>query len=403
LLSGQDDCVQDKGFSAALPAVKGRFGAAGLAKAAAPFTKARSSHEKTFPDHQSFREPNLSKPKSATSESLGLSLALQGGGSHGAFTWGVLDRLLEEEGILLEGFSGTSAGAMNAVVLADGFLDGGRAGAREALARFWRRISDAALASPLQPTPLDILRGDWSLEWSPSYLWLDLMSRLVSPYQANPLNLNPLRDVLLDSIDFARLRDSDDLELFICATNVRKGDIRVFHRHELTVDALLASACIPFLFQAVEVEGEPYWDGGYMGNPALFPLIEHCRPSDIVIVQINPVLREEVPTNARSILDRVNEISFNATLLRELRSIETLSAVARDVPASGHHLRDMKIHLIADKDTMAELGFSSKLNARWEFLEFLREKGRAAAEAWLKSDFQHCGHCSSFNVRQLFA
>lgn len=340
---------------------------------------------------------------SGTANTLGLSLALQGGGSHGAFTWGVLDRLLEEERVALEGFSGTSAGAMNAVVLADGYLEGGREGARRSLARFWRRISDAALASPLQPTPLDTLRGDWSLEWSPTYLWLDLMSRLVSPYQANPLNLNPLKDVLLESVDFKRLRESDDLELFICATNVHKGDIRVFHRHELTVDALLASACVPFLFQAVEVEGEPYWDGGYMGNPALFPLIEHCRPTDIVIVQINPVCRDKLPTDARSILDRVNEISFNATLLRELRSIETLSAVARDVPGSGHRLRDMKVHLISDKETMEDLGFSSKLNARWDFLEFLRDKGRAAAELWLKTDFRHCGHCSSFNARQLFA
>ncbi|MBM3573334.1 MAG: patatin-like phospholipase family protein, partial [Alphaproteobacteria bacterium] len=223
-----------------------------------------------------------------------INLALQGGGAHGAFTWGVLDRLLEDDRIAIEGISATSAGAMNAVVLAHGMMDGGRPGARAALDLFWRKISEAAQMSPLQPTWLDRLIGSKNLEYSPAYLAFDLMSRMLSPYQFNPLNVNPLSDVLDSVVDFERLHQCDQVQLYISATNVQTGKVRVFDNKEMSLQAVLASACLPFMFQTVEIDGEYFWDGGYMGNPAIFPLIYHCQSRDVVIVQINPMLRKEI-------------------------------------------------------------------------------------------------------------
>ena len=196
-----------------------------------------------------------------------INLALQGGGAHGAFAWGVLDRLLEDQRIAFEGVSATSAGAMNAVVLAYGMAEGGREGARTALTGFWRRISHAASMGPLQPSPLDRVLHNHALDWSPAFLMLDFMSRVLSPYQLNPANYNPLQHVLEQSVDFDRLRERSPLKLFLSATNVRTGKVKIFTNPEITADAVMASACLPFMFQAVEIDGEAYWDGGYMGNP----------------------------------------------------------------------------------------------------------------------------------------
>ena len=312
-----------------------------------------------------------------------VDLALQGGGAHGAFAWGVLDRLLEEPWLEIEAISGTSAGAMNAAVLADGHAAGGAEGARAALERFWSAVSRAALLSPLRRTPLDVLLGRWTLDFSPAFVALDLAARLVSPYELNPSATNPLADVLAGVVDFDRLARAP-IRLFVTATNVRTGQGEIFENARITSDVLLASACLPFLFQAVEIDGEAYWDGGYSGNPTITPLVRDCASDDTILVQINPVERPGVPRTAREINNRVNEVSFNATLLKELKMIALLREVANPGNCEGALWARMRVHRIASAE-MAELGYSSKLNAEWDFLTFLRDEGRRAAGDFLRS------------------
>jgi NTE family protein len=327
-----------------------------------------------------------------------VDLALQGGGAHGAFTWGVLDRLLEEPRLQIEGISGTSAGAMNAAVMVSGQAEGGADGAKTALEQFWRRVSDAALLSPFRRTPLDIMLGRWTLDTSPVFLTLDLMARIFSPYDLNPHGANPLRDILADCIDFKRVAKSP-LKLFVTATNVHTGRGRVFRNGDLTPKALLASACLPTLFQAVEIDGEPYWDGGYSGNPTISPLIRECSSSDTILVQVNPVERTGTPRSARDIINRLNEVSFNATLLKELRMMAVLRHVANPGNSEGARWAGMRIHRIAS-DAMQELGYSSKLNAEWEFFCMLRNEGRRSAEAFLA---EHGGDIGSRSTLDLDA
>src|SRR5580704_5172622 len=245
-----------------------------------------------------------------------VDLALQGGGSHGAFTWGVLDRLIEEPWLRIDGISGTSAGAMNAALVANGWMQGGAEGARATLDAYWRRVSRAAAFSPLQRSPLDRMMGRWTLDTSPAYLTMDLMARVLSPYDLNPLGFNPLRAILDESIDFGRLARAP-IKLFITATNVRTGRGRIFRNAEITADVLLASACLPTMFQAIEIGGEPYWDGGYAGNPTLTPLIRESDAHDTILVQINPRERPDTPRSASQILNRLNEISFNSPLMKD--------------------------------------------------------------------------------------
>ncbi|MBI1250607.1 MAG: patatin-like phospholipase family protein [Alphaproteobacteria bacterium] len=322
-----------------------------------------------------------------------VNLALQGGGAHGAFAWGVLDRLLEDERIAFEGLSATSAGAMNAVTLAYGMTLGGREGAKKALAQFWRRVAHAGMISPLQPTWMERLSHNHSLESSPAFVAFDLMSRLYSPYQFNPLNFNPLRHVLEQSVDFECLRKQSALKLFLTATNVRTGKVKVFSNEDMSADVVLASACLPFMFQAVSINGESYWDGGYMGNPAIYPLIYRCESSDVVIVHINPLERAETPTTARDILNRINEISFNSSLMREMRAIAFVTKLIEDGTIPEGKMKRMHIHAIEAQEFMRELGVSSKLNADWEFLTHLRDVGRESASAWIETNF------NSLNVR----
>jgi NTE family protein len=328
-----------------------------------------------------------------------VDLALQGGGAHGAFTWGVLDRLLEEPSLHIEGISGTSAGAMNAAVLAQGLSSGGVEGAKIALERFWRRVSDAALMSPFQRSPLDILLNRWSLDNSPMFLAMDLMARIFSPYDLNPHGANPLRDILARSIDFKHLTEAP-VKLFVTATNVHSGQGRVFRNAELTPEVLLASACLPTLFQAVEIDGEPYWDGGYAGNPTITPLVRECRSHDTVLVQINPVERPGTPRSARDILDRLNEVSFNAVLLKELRMIALVRKMAQPEDGEGANWARMRIHRIAS-DVMVNLGYSSKLNAEWDFLIMLRDEGRQAADAFLAAHSDDIGNASTLDLDAL--
>ena len=330
-----------------------------------------------------------------------VDLALQGGGSHGAFTWGVLDRLLEEPWLHIDAISGTSAGAMNAAVLADGWLAGGADGARKALDRYWQRVSHAAAFSPLQRSPMDRLLGRWTLDTSPAYVAMDLASRLLSPYDINPSGFNPLRRILAESIDFDRLSRSP-IRLFITATSVRTGRGRIFRNGEITPDVLLASACLPTMFAAVEIDGEPYWDGGYSGNPTITPLVRESDAHDTILVQINPPERHEIPRSATEILNRLNEISFNSPLMKELRMIALLRQVADPGTGEGARWAQMRTHRIRS-DMLAQFGASSKLNGEWDFVSMLRTEGRRAAGEFLDTSADDLGKRSTADLDILLA
>jgi len=332
-----------------------------------------------------------------------VNLALQGGGAHGAFTWGVLDRLLDDERVSVEAISATSAGAMNAAIFAQGMMDGGRDGARDALRRFWKSVSDKA-------TPLSRMyemgrgfAGDRRrLDDSPAFVALDFTMRMLSPYQFNPFNFNPLREVLEDMLDVERLQSCQDVKLFVSATNVKSCRVKIFETKEITVDVLMAAACLPFLFQAVEIDGEHYWDGGYMGNPAIYPLIYRSAATDVLIVHINPIRRAGVPTSARDILDRINEISFNSSLMREMRVIDFVTRMIDDGTVAKGRMKRMLVHSIEAEDTFGELGVSSKLNPDWNFLEYLCEIGRASCDRWLSENYDKLGKESSVDLKERF-
>lgn len=337
--------------------------------------------------------------KSTLQKPILIDLALQGGGAHGAFTWGVLDRLLEEPDILIEGISGTSAGSMNAASLASGYTSGGKEGARAALRKFWEQVASAARFGPFYRGPWDILSGRWTLDNSPMFISMDLMSRLFSPYDLNPVALNPLRDILAESIDFAALAKSP-IKLFVTATNVCTGRGRVFHNDDISPNVLLASACLPTMFQAVEIDGEPYWDGGYTGNPTITPLVQECASSDTILVQINPIQRDGTPKSARDILSRINEIAFNSPLMKELRMIAILRQTAHPGSVEGERWSKMRIHRITS-EKMIELGYSSKLNAEWPFLEMLFLEGRQATDVFLLMHRAALNHHSTLDLDAL--
>jgi NTE family protein len=331
-----------------------------------------------------------------------IEVALQGGGAHGAFTWGVLDRLLEDDRIRIEGISGTSAGAMNGVVVADGLDQAGKEGARQALARFWREVSNAAFFSPFQRTLLDRLLGRWTLDTSPGYIMFDLMSRSLSPYDLNPMNINPLRDLITSLVDFEHVRHCKGIKLFVAATNVRTGRLKVFRRHEMTADMVMASACLPFAYQAVEIDGQAYWDGGYMGNPTLFPLVEECQARDLVIVRINPLIRDELPRRGVDILNRLNEITFNASLIKELRSIALLKRVIAAEHREHEHFKDALFHRISAEAELSALSVSSKFNGEWAFLRHLHDVGYRTTSAWLDENYRAIGNRSTIDIEEIY-
>ncbi len=340
-----------------------------------------------------------------------VNLALQGGGAHGAFAWGVLDHILEDGRVDIEGVSATSAGAMNAVVLAQGLLRGDKEEARATLADFWHSISEAGERySPFKSFMPSFWgadtngdgHDDYSLEHSPFYQMFDYMSRIFSPYQFNILNFNPLRDVLEEKIDFEMIKKRSKLKLHICATNVETCKVRIFENKELSSSAVLASACLPFLFQSVEIDGEYYWDGGYIGNPAIFPLIYNCASQDVVIVHINPIIRKGVPTSASEILNRLNEVSFNSSLMREMRAIAFASKLIDEGRVKEGEMKKMYIHSIRCDEEMAAHSISSKLNTDWAFLSHLRDEGREVAKKWLKQHYGKIGNASSVDIRKEF-
>jgi len=331
-----------------------------------------------------------------------VDLALQGGGAHGALTWGVLDRLLEDSRIRISSVSGTSAGAMNAVVMADGLDRDGREGAREALEAFWKQVSDAAQFSPIQRSLWDRMTSNYSLDNSPGYLFFEHLTRQFSPYELNPLNINPLRDLVAEAVDFSRVNHCADMKVFVTATNVRTGRGRTFTQPEISVESVMASACLPFAFQAVEIDGEAYWDGGYIGNPALYPLVEDEATRDLIVVQINPLLREALPRTGREIINRINEITFNASLIKELRSIALLHQLIEAEKLESERYRDIYVHLIHAHEELKDLSASSKMNAEWEYLLHLKARGRAWADRFLAHHFDDLGVRSTFDLSSLF-
>ena len=335
-----------------------------------------------------------------------INLALQGGGSHGAFTWGVLDRLLQEDDQLkIEGISGTSAGAMNAMVLVQGYDTGGAAAARASLDSFWRSVGKLASYSLLQRSPFDQATDNWNLDASPIALMMDSWQRMFSPYQTNPFNFNPLRDMLEKMLDIEAIRQSETIKLFICATNVETGRPRVFERKDISIDAVMASCCLPFNFQAVGIDGHPYWDGGYTGNPSLFPLIYSCDTPDIVLVQINPLIRPGTPSTPNEIMNRLNEISFNAALMSEMRAIAFVQRLVEEDHLKSEEsarLKKINMHVISAEKLMSTFGAASKSNAHLDFLLHLRDIGRDTAEQWLQQNWDAIGEESSVDIKKTY-
>jgi len=342
------------------------------------------------------------KPTRRSPRHKGVNLALQGGGAHGAFTWGVLDKFFEDDRIWIDAISGTSAGAMNAVVAAHGMHEGGSEGARARLEQFWRAVSDAARTSPIQRSPWARATGSWSLEGSPGYHLMSALQRVASPYDLNPLKIDPLRDIVERMVDFERVRKCSDMGVFVSATNVETGRVRVFSRDEMSLDVTMASACLPHLYHAVEIDGVPYWDGGYMGNPPLFPFYHGSPSNDILIVQINPIARQGTPKTAAEIESRISEITFNSPLLHELRSIDFVRRLLDAGQLDEQSYQRMNVHIVHARKRIRELGASSKLNAEWAFLQHLFKIGRETAEQWLEDHFDDLGTRSSVDIREMF-
>jgi NTE family protein len=331
-----------------------------------------------------------------------LNLALQGGGAHGAFAWGALDRLLSDDRLEIEGISATSAGASNAIVLAQGMMEGGKEGARKAIEAFWNELSLVGqFLSPVKNMSVTNLLPE-NFNYDLSYSAFDFITRILSPYQFNVLDINPLRDILEKMIDFSAIQKFTGLKLFISATNVETGKIRVFKNNELTLETILASGCLPFLFKAIEINGEYFWDGGYMGNPAIFPIIYDCESMDVVIIHINPILREGCPTTVSDIMNRINEISFNSSLMREMRAIAFVTHLIDTKVVSPGQLKRIFIHSIRSDELMSDLGVSSKFASDKEFLYLLKKRGYEQADKWLSESFDKVGKDSSVDIKKEF-
>lgn len=339
---------------------------------------------------------------SADKSKKAINLALQGGGAHGAFGWGVMDKFLEDGRVEIEGISGTSAGSMNAVVYASGILKGND-GARQALHDFWKAISDAGQKFAPPKMPWDT--GGGHQKGNPIQDMMKAMMSIVSPYQINPMNYNPLREVLEKQVDFEELERSQLTKLFICATNVRTGKVKIFHTPEVTAKVVLASACLPQVFQAVEINGEHYWDGGYMGNPVLYPLFYYTDSRDVVILHINPIERPGPPTTSADIANRLNEITFNSSLIKELRAVYFVQKMLDEGWIKDEYREKMKyvlIHSVRADNAMSDLSSASKMSSDWKFLTMLRDRGRALATDWLEHNFQHLGVRSTVDLKKEF-
>jgi len=333
-----------------------------------------------------------------------INLALQGGGAHGAFTWGVLDHLLGDGRLVIEGISGASAGAMNAIMLADGLARGGPEEARKRLAEFWRAASLGGNLPPLQRAAIDRVLSFLPLEGTPAQAWFEVLSQFFSPYDVNPLNINPLCDLIDRFVDFEAVRRCESLQLFVSATNVYTGRLHVFSRRKISAQAVMASACLPHLFRAVEIDGVPYWDGGYLGNPVIFPFFRTTDTEDVLVVQINPLVRHTVPMSAQEIMNRLNEITFNSSLLDEFRAIEFVARLIdqRRLPRGkgpGQYRRINVHRIVLDSEGKAFTA-ASKLSNDYELFELLRDHGRRAARRFLDDHFDDIGVKSTVDLRR---
>jgi len=331
-----------------------------------------------------------------------INLALQGGGAHGAFTWGVVDHLLEDGRIHIAGVSGTSAGAMNAVMLADGLARGGGEEARKRLAEFWRAASIGGDLPGPQRAVLDRVLALMPVNASPVRFMVNTMSQVLSPYDLNPLNINPLKGLIERFVDFDAIHAFKDLDIFISATNVHSGRLRVFKREEINADVVMASAALPLVFRAVEIDGEPYWDGGFTGNPAILPLIEANEIDDVLVVQISPLSRNTTPTSARDIVHRVNEITFNSSLDSELRALEYIGRIAGKRGKAAAHAASVKVHRIV-LDGAGKIGAGTGMNADYDFFALLHRAGRRAARRFLDEHFRDIGRRSTLDLTETFA
>lgn len=328
-----------------------------------------------------------------------IDLALQGGGAHGAYSWGVIDRLLDEPEIEIDGVCGTSAGAMNGVCTVYGLRKGGRNMAKHILVKFWHRISEAGKLAAPQPTWIDKMMSPGNMDFSPMYRFFNLTAETMSPSQFNPLGINPLEKILNDLVDFEELQRLNPPKLFVCATNVKTCEAKVFGPTEITSKAILASACLPYLFKAVEINGEHYWDGGYMGNPPLWPLTEGTvGTDDILLVKVNPFKIKKVPDNVEEIKDRVNEISFNSALAHEIKHLEFINGLIEKGINPDGTLKKINLHCLSADKSLEEFNLSSKLNTSWDFLMHLKELGYKACDGWLRSNYDNIGKSSTFHL-----
>ena len=339
--------------------------------------------------------------KKYTMKKKRIGVAIQGGGAHGAFTWGILEKFLEMPDLEIVGVVGTSAGAMNASALAYGLNLGGPEKAKEILGKFWRRISQKSKYSMLQPSFLDLMMHKGDMDFSPGYNLFSIMTHVWSPYQLNPLNVNPLKDVIEELIDYEFLKKATKPKLFLCATNVLTCKPKVFMGEELSADACMASACLPFMFQAVEINYNAYWDGGYMGNPPIFPLIKNTDVDDILILKINPIKIKNIPKTAKDIEDRINEISFNGSLMAEIKMIHFINELI-DKGVNLEGLRKIRIHAVSADEALEEFSISSKLNSTWDFLQYLHGVGRRYATEWIEENYESLCVKETIDLKKVF-
>lgn len=332
-----------------------------------------------------------------------INLALQGGGAHGAFTWGALDKLLEDGRIDVEGVCAASAGTMNACVYAYGNSQGGPERARELLHEFWHKVHTVGdRYNPIKRMPWEGVFS-WNMDYSPLYSMFDTLFKTVSPYQLNPFDLNPLRDVLEETVDFEQLRCCQKTKLFVSATHVRSGRLRVFDTSEISIDVAMASACLPHIFKAVTIDGEDYWDGGYMGNPPMFPLFYETKSRDILIVHINPLERPDTPSSAPDIMNRINEISFNSSLIKDIRAVAFVKKLLQlDMlkEEHRHNFKDVLLHSLRADEALSDLSVASKFSSNWSFLTDLRDRGREAMGQWLDKNYKHLGKSQTIDLHE---
>jgi NTE family protein len=340
--------------------------------------------------------------KGAASTNKTVAVGMQGGGAHGAFTWGVLDYLLEDGRLDIEGVSGTSAGGMNCLALCQGMAEGGKAGARKSLHRYWKILSEKSKQIGMIPTPIDNFKGGHGIATNPLFAIMGQVTKILSPYQWNPQNKNMLEDLIMELFNFKKISTYEALKVFLCATNVRTSKLKIFTGNEITPQAVLATACLPTLFQAVNIEGDDYWDGGFIGNPAIFPLIYQCKTPDILVILLTPQYRHNTPKTLDEIHWRMTELSLINTLTREMRAMNFIGKLIDEGVADKTKIKRINTHIIQNPQVFADLDHTSALNSDWDFFQFLFEKGRETAEKWMAKNFDNIGVCSTADLVEEF-